>query len=252
MYRINTCGYNISNPDRDVISRPRGSGDALFLLLHTPMEILQPPCGAAQPGACLLYLPGMPQHYRAVKEFRNSYVHFTLPEGAPPFGLPAGAPFYPANPDELNAILKLLYAEYLTRELHYEEKADALLRLLLVSAARGIEQSQRGREDLPLYLQFRKARLEILSRCSEEWDTARMCRLVNLGKSQFFAYYRKFFHNSPKAELMAARLDRAKNLLSNEAMPVQQAAALAGFRSLPYFTRYFKEACGCTPREYKG
>ena len=33
------CDYNRSNPDHDMINRPSGSGDYLFLYLITPMKI---------------------------------------------------------------------------------------------------------------------------------------------------------------------------------------------------------------------
>ncbi len=253
MYRVNFCGYNISNPDRDIISRPNGSGDYLFLLAQTPMEFYQPKLAKpAQPGACILYTPGRFQHYQAVKEFRNSFVHFSAePEDLEPYGLPENTIFYPGNQEELNSVMKQIYVEYLTKDLHYERKIDALLKLLFIAVSRHLDKvSQHHGEDLPLFLEFQNARLQILWHCDREWSTEQMCRMVNLGKSQFFSYYRKFFHTSPKADLLEARLDRAKELLTNEAMQVQQAAALSGFGSLPHFTKYFKASCGCTPSEY--
>lgn len=255
MYRINYCGYNISNADRDTIYRPGGSGDYLFLLIHSPMEFYQPRLPApAEPGACIFYSPGFPQHYQAVREFRNSFVHFTADaELLIPYGIPENRVFYPGNREELNDLLKQIYAEFLTKDLHCEKKLAALIDLLLISISRHLSHASRhSGENLTLLLTFQNARLQILSHCEEEWSTDRMCRLVNLGKSQFFSYYRTFFHNTPKAELLAARLDRAKDLLTNEAMQVQQAAALSGFRSLPHFTKYFKETCGCTPSQYAG
>lgn len=253
MFKANYCGYNLSNPDHDVIYRPNGSGDYLFLLFQTPMEILRPRTGQhAQPGACILYPPGLCQHYRAVREFRNSFVHFSAdPEMITPYAVPENTVFYPGNQEEINYILRQIYSEYLTKDLHYERKITALIHLLLIAVSRDLTQASQHRgEDLPLLLLFQNARLQILSHCEEEWSTERMCRLVNLGKSQFFSYYKLFFHSTPKAELLAARLDRAKDLLTNEAMQVQQAAALSGFHSLPHFTKYFKEMCGCTPSEY--
>lgn len=253
MYRINYCGYNISNPDRDVIYRPNGSGDYLFLLVQSPMEFFRPRLsGYAEPGACMLYAPGLCQHYQAVKEFRNSFVHFSADSTDLEFcAIPENTVFYPGNQEEINYLLRQIYAEYLTKDLHYEKKMDSLMNLLFIAVSRHLNQASQHRgEDLPLLLDFQKARLQILSHCDEEWSTERMCHLVNLGKSQFFSYYKLFFHNTPKAELLAARLDKAKDLLTNEAMQVQQAALLSGFRSLPHFTKYFKEACGCPPSEY--
>ena len=253
MYQVNFCGYNFSNADRDTIYRPNGSGDYLFLLIQSPMEFHHPRLTVpAQPGACILYAPGFPQHYQAVREFRNSFVHFSVdPDHLSRYQISENHIFYPGNTEELNQYLKQIYAEFLLKDLHYEQRISALTELLMIAFSRSLSQAARhSGENLTLLLDFQKARLQILSHCAEEWSTERMCRLVNLGKSQFFSYYRMFFNNTPKSELLAARLDRAKDLLTNEAMQVQQAAALSGFRSLSHFTKYFKEICGCTPSEY--
>lgn len=255
MFQTDFCGYNFSNPDRDIIYRPSGSGDYLFLLVHSPMEFYQPQLDKpAEAGACILYAPGFPQHYQAVREFRNSFVHFSAGYSElERYGLPENQIFYPGANEELNSLIKQISAEALTKDLHYEQRADALVTLLLVALSRRVNHAMHHQgEDLSLLLAFQNARLQILSHCHEDWSTERMCRLVNLGKSQFFSYYKLFFHNTPKAELLAARLDRAKDLLTNEAMQVQQAAALSGFKSLPHFTKYFKESCGCTPSEFRG
>lgn len=253
MFQVNFCGYNISNADRDTIYRPKGSGDYLFLLIQSPMEFKAPKLSApAKPGACVLYTPGHPQHYQAVRGFRNSYVHFSAEPGdLAPYQIPENTVFYPGSSDELNSLLKQIYAEYLTKELHYQKRLDSLVTLLAVSLSRRINSiSQHGNQEMALLMSFQKARLQILSQCWEDWNTEKMCGLVHMGKSQFYSYYKMFFHNSPKAELLAARLDYAKNLLTNESMQVQQAAELSGFHSVTHFTNYFKEACGCTPKEY--
>lgn len=78
-----------------------------------------------------------------------------------------------------------------------------------------------------------------------------MAALTNLGTSQFYSYYKMFFNRSPKSELLDARMERSKYLLRVEKLPVAQAAAQAGFDSLPHFTRYFKKVCGMTPSEYR-
>ena len=78
---VNYCNFQYFNRDCDRIYRPGGSGDYLFLLLHSEMAFRLPE-GAFQnrPGACILYTPGTPQDYQALRTFKNSYVHFSAPE----------------------------------------------------------------------------------------------------------------------------------------------------------------------------
>ncbi len=251
MFQIHYCEFSRKNDDHDVIFRPYGSGDWLFLLFLAPMSVsFETETAVAPAGSCLLYSPGAYQKYRGVEVFRNSYVHFSAPEEEiRRYGIPWNRILYPASPDALNRQIRVMQEEYLNRGQHWKEMGDLLLRRLLISTARSLEQGA-GDPD-SLLSQFQKARLAILSQCEEEWDIYRMCGLVNMGKSQFYRYYRQFFQASPRDELLAARMDRARNLLTNEAMQVQQAAALCGFKSICHFTRYFRQICGCTPGEYQ-
>ncbi len=251
MYSVHYCEFSKQNPSTDVIYRPSGSGDWLFLLFLAPMSVtFTDHTEIAEAGSCLLYSPDAYQNYHAVGNFRNSYVHFAAGEDSPvSYGIPQNCIFYPASPDSINRQIKTLQAEYLAPSPHSEEMTDLLLRQLLITTSRLVEKGRHPAD--PLRIQFQQARLTILSRCEENWDIQRMCTLVNMGKSQFYSYYRRFFNASPKDELLAARMDRAKNLLINEAMQVQQAAALCGFKSICHFTRYFRAVCGCTPGEYQ-
>ena len=51
-------------------------------------------------------------------------------------------------------------------------------------------------------------------------------------------------------DLIEARIEKAKTLLTNEALQIQHVAEMCGFSNISHFTRYFKKQCGCTPREY--
>lgn len=251
MYQVHYCEFSRQNDANDHIFRPNGSGDWLFLLFLAPMQVtFRDHTEIAQAGGCLLYSPEDYQDYRAVGVFRNSYIHFGC-DGETPlrYGLPQNRTFYPSSPDLLNQQVKLIQEEYLNRDDYTREMEDVLLRRFFVTAARLLDKNGHPSDNLRQH--FQQARLTILSRCEEPWDIGRMCALVNLGKSQFYSCYQSFFGASPKEELLAARMDRARNLLTNEAMQVQQVAALCGFNSVCHFARYFRKACGCSPGEYQ-
>ncbi|MFQ7553488.1 MAG: helix-turn-helix domain-containing protein [Blautia marasmi] len=57
-------------------------------------------------------------------------------------------------------------------------------------------------------------------------------------KSQFYSCYQKFFQSTPHADLLQIRMDKAKNLLTNEALTVQQIAQMCGFSDFSHFSRY--------------
>ena len=85
-FTLNFCEYNRSNSDYDRIFRPEGSGDFLFLLFKTPMKVyLGSQLTVTRENACIFYIPGNPQHYQAVRKFRNSYVHFSCGQNGSDF-----------------------------------------------------------------------------------------------------------------------------------------------------------------------
>lgn len=105
-------------------------------------------------------------------------------------------------------------------------------------------------EEEGLYRDFQALRMEMLRHYEKHWTTEQLCNRINLEKSQFYAYYRQFFHSTPHNDLLQVRLDKAKNLLTNEALPIQQVALSCGFRNMSHFSRYFKQQCGCSPKDW--
>lgn len=253
MYRLNFCEYNRSNQDYDTIFRPSGSGDYLFLQLKSPMKIyLDGRLSITRENACILYTPGTPQHYQAVRRFYNSYLHFSSDENpAEIFQLPENTVFYPENPSQIDSCISRLQQEYFSNLAFREEAVHCLITFLFLSLSRSLTQVSGKKEDTGnLYPLFQNLRLKMLASCEEDWDMERLCRQVNLEKSQFYAYYRDFFSSTPKNDLLRARLEKAKNLLSNRALQVKEVALLCGFHNQAHFSRYFREYCGCPPGEY--
>ena len=257
MLTTNYCHYNFSNPDYDIIDRPNGTDDYLFLYFLTPMKIrLHGRFLPTKPGACILIPPHTPTYYQAVKHFTNSFVHFNGPEADGlveryPF-IPRNEIFYPMDINEINGILKEIYIENTARQLHYGDAVHMLICKLFLTLSRQLNaSSQILEEDSSLYETFQKARLTLLTHPEKDWDVASMAALTNLGTSQFYAYYKRFFRASPKAELIRVRLERAQYLLSHENFSIAAVAQYCGFCSLSHFTRYFKEKYGCTPGDFR-
>lgn len=253
MFQINYCDYNVGSYDRDIISRANGSGDYLLLLIHAPMDFtIDGQVTEAKEHGFILYTPGTMQYYQARKEFRNSYIHFSAKSNyVEQYNIPTNTVFYPNNYEDINQYIKDIVVEYLTKDIFYISKSNTLMEQLFISIARYLRQSgELSNTNLSLYYEFQKARLQILSTCEQPWDVPEMCSLVNLSKSQFFSYYKTFFNSTPKAELIQARIEKAKNLLTNDTMLVRQVASLCGFQNIYHFTRYFNEICGCSPGNY--
>lgn len=255
-FSIQFCEYNYSNPDYDQIYRPNGSGDYLFLLFKTPMKVyLDKKLSISKENACILYAPGYEQYYKAVHRFRNSYLHFSCKADLKKqYRIPLNTVFYPGNCEEIDACIRLLHKEHIANDLFSDEYEYTLFQQLMITIARGLKSHQihgSGTEGDNLYSAFRKLRLEMLTNYAKPWDTTELCKKVSLEKSQFYSCYQKFFQSTPHADLLQIRMDKAKNLLTNEALTVQQIAQMCGFSDFSHFSRYFRKQAGCSPLQWR-
>ena len=118
MISVDYCGYHTHNPDSELIYRPTGTANYLFLLVLAPMTFRFPGRSAlkVKSGACILYAPNQYQNYQADREFFNSYVHFSCKhEIVDPYDIRQNEIFYPYNTEELNWLLKQIYQEFLSQ-----------------------------------------------------------------------------------------------------------------------------------------
>ena len=63
--------------------------------------------------------------------------------------------------------------------------------------------------------------------------------------------FRKAFGRTPKEEILRLQIDRAKQLLRETTLRIEQIAERSGFRAFKYFARAFRREAGQTPRAYR-
>jgi len=250
------CGHNVFEADKLTIRRPNGSGDFLFLLLFTPFNIYQePPANRAPittlPNACILFPPDKHHHYQAVDTFKNSFIHFTPDYDLPSvYKIPTGAVIYPKKHETINQYIRSIVFETANKNPHYERKIGCLIEQLLIELSRELHSAEPGIHNTPLYSQFQRIRNSLISNCEADWTIESICKPAHMEKSQFYSLYSSFFNTTPKADILNARIERAKYLLTNQELQVYQVAEMCGFKSVSHFTRYFKKRNLCTPTEY--
>ena len=282
MFRTDYCGYNYHNPDKDTIYRPTGSGDYLFLHITSNMNFYFPDerkndfvslsneyrqsdntkfierdgrrlyMTSAFPGDCILFSPGNMQYYEAITSFSNSFVHFTCePDEIQGLQVEMNRLFHPGNDEIIVDTLRRIQFEYLSKQQRRERMIDLLIKQLLIAAERSVTGPVEEIQQTEIYSFLTSYRVNMLQRCSEEWNIEKICKETHLGRSQLYHYYKAFFHASPGDDIIAARIDKAKHLLTNKELRILDVAAQCGFTNINHFNRYFKQECGMSPSEYR-
>lgn len=92
-------------------------------------------------------------------------------------------------------------------------------------------------------------RKEIYRNPQKKWTVEELARMMSLSDAYFQRMYKKTFQVSISADLIHARIEMAKLLLS-EGTPIAETAEHCGYSSDVYFMHQFKKETGKTPTEW--
>lgn len=84
-----------------------------------------------------------------------------------------------------------------------------------------------------------------------EYNVEALSADMALNRSHFYRRLRTISGQSPTEFIRTIRLRRAAQLLGESGMTISEITFLCGFNSPAFFRKYFKEAYGMTPSEYK-
>ena len=253
MIHVNYSGYDVSDENYFRVLRPFGSGDYLFVFFLTETDVIFPDgIESAEMGSFAIFRPGDVQDFSARREYHVSFVHFSCGEAEfNRFGLPTNRLFRLDDPTPIDKYLSRINVEYYTRADFAEDALDLTMRRLFIHIAREFKRTSFETEkERRLYRLFCQARFTMLSNCEKEWASTNMSQMVDLSRSQFYKYYIDFFGISPMADLQQARIEKAKNLLTNRELQVTEVAERCGYASIHHFSRTFKEHTGLSPLQY--
>lgn len=202
-------------------------------------------------GTCIFYTKDTLRDYVSMENYVNSYVSFNCPsELFSKLGIKTNKAIYPTNCGDINDIVFKLCSENATRGKGFEEKFQSLILDLLVTVARGTNQSDfRKQSDLKNSLS--QIRAQFLSDIVNPPDFNTLLRDAGISRTQGYKLYSKFFHTSPNEDLIWARLEKARNLLRTDPnAKIYFVVSACGFSNVSHFFRTFKSRYGYTPKDY--
>ena len=135
--------------------------------------------------------------------------------------------------------------------LHYVTELETALDRFPDAAAESpiVSKSERSRNAMQEKL--RQLRQKMRETPGETWTVERLCAETDLPKSTLQKHYKLQFGKSLFEDLIEFRIDRAKRLLTETALPLGEIAVLCGYSTDSYFMKQFKQMTGLTPTEYR-
>lgn len=139
------------------------------------------------------------------------------------------------------SLMALLYSEINGRGSYRNLLISELLKLLT------------GVEAKPLNATMRVQTVfnEIESRLQQPWTVKFMAEKCFLSEEQLNRISKTLFGCSPRAKLIALRMEKAVDLLKYQDWTITMIAHRLGYRDPYNFTHRFRHFYGCSPREYR-
>lgn len=161
----------------------------------------------------------------------------------------AGQPFLSFSGGERSRLERLL-AEMLEeqdgKQVGYETVLKAQANILLTMIFRSMAGQTGGKEILgPEFLE------NLRQRCAEKLSLQELARSCFYNPSYFSRRFKECYGITVTEFISQSRLEKAKRLLEETAMPVDEVALECGFGSRNAFYKLFRAHLGMTPKEYR-
>jgi AraC family transcriptional regulator of arabinose operon len=257
-FRIDGINVNGIQKKGFTIDRPQGIKDYVFIHFTSTVEMMQNGIVfTVHPNNCIIFTPYHPQWYASLNnEFSNNWFHFTgenVNQVFELFDIPLNEVINVENWEFIPVIIKEIMKEFYTKDYYWNEHINSLLLKLFASTGRSLH--RRTKQYTPYKTTmleiFKKIRIDMLNRLNLYWTVKIAANIANVSESRFLVLYKEFFGISPITELLSARIEKAKLLLTNYNFGMNEIAETVGFNDVCYFTKQFKKMVGCTPGEYR-
>jgi AraC family transcriptional regulator len=158
--------------------------------------------------------------------------------------------------ETLTRLARAIVGEMSAERVGHAAMLDALVRQVVIHLLRGhltvrksdqIELSRAG----PVDRRLRRAIEFIHDNFGREIAVEEIASAAYLSEYHFARFFKQISGVTPHVYLANLRLERARKLLAETALPISEIASLVGYQSQSHFTKMFKSVTGVTPRAYR-
>ncbi len=229
------------------VLRENGYPHYLLLLTKTPALF---ECGGkwvnVQAGTAFLFRPGQRHSYRAAGEsYADCWMHAAAQTPLLFEEFPFAKPVPLHSAERFFALFRIIEDEFFAERRTRESVVRSLTSALLEMLASEIE--VRG----PLFYPFLSFREALFSAPARAWRAEDAAKELGVSCGYFHALYKKFFRTTFIADLVAARIQAAEELLLSTPESIERVAERCGYMNTEHFIRQFKQATGVSPLRYR-
>jgi len=255
MSPVGRCGYNVVHPDGFTVARPNGSGDCLFVLFRSKMEVeTRGERVVTDKNHYILFRKGSSQFYKALEPMVHEWFHFESEELEScweQLGLPFDTLMKAHDPFYISRKVSEIQGELIHNGEHSPAIIEATVRCLFMKLSDLHGRIEQNRPMSKYYEPFVALRNAIYSSPSDSFTVDGLAAKLNMSRSYFQKLYKEMFGVSVTHDVIRNRLEHAIHLLENTTYGIGAIAHLCGYENEVHFMRQFKSNVSMTPSQYR-
>lgn len=259
MIELVAMGVNTDHMPGETRRHSDGMPHYVFIQMLTPgFASVSSGIRRIEPYECVLYAPRTPRVLNpqdAESSFRDNWVFFKgdgAREMIERYGIVPGRIYHPGALHSVAECFRMLFSEYIRPDERDHELSTLIMRQIFIYLSRSnqIRTSEKS-ADSAYADQLAQIRFDIYQDVARAWNVGELARRLNMSTTWFDKIYQAQYGLSPKQDVLRARIERAKSMLSFTDHSLRDIAQLTGFQNEYYFSRSFRSRVGMTPGEYR-
>ena len=249
---------SLDNPQKPDFVREREHGivDFLFLRFHANTTLIIKDKTYTLTKPCMFLLDSNTPHkyFSNSDHYTDDYLHFAADNRQhflSELTFPLNTPIYYSNDSAIRDTLHMIQTEHENQNPLAAQSIDLLMRYLFVKVSETWMQSQQLNTSVPHYYDLLQVRNNILSAPEHPWKIEDLAEQAHLSPSYFQVVYKKAFGITCMNEVINAKLEQAKLLLTSTELSVSAIATEVGYNEVYHFIRQFKKSTGMTPGAFR-
>lgn len=237
--------------------RKKGHENWSFLHFWKPVRIfVGGELVQTRPNAVLIIKKGVPQQiYSPDNDLIHDWFHFDgdgIEQILSDYGLECDKLYYPGSCSFITDLVQEIEGEIFASETFSDRLINSYVSVLFSLLARHLNSTEEDYAvDYQTQIDFKALRNRVFSNLEFNWTINAMAEQVNLSESRFYAVYKAIFKTTPNQDLILARMEYAKRILSqNTTVAILDVALECGYSNEFHFIRQFKKHVGMTPKQF--
>jgi len=253
--KIIQSGYNYHEHSGFSISRPDGVGNYLLIIFRSPAYVkLGEETHHIDGNHMIIYRRDTPQYFGADNsEFINDWVQFELDDNdlliCQNNGILFDTIIHIADVYPISRLIELLWIERWFNNRNMEASKALLLQLLLLKISDIMDPNVIKTSHNAIDLMIVKR--DIYSAPEKDWTIDNICKKLSISPSHLHYTYKQLFGTTIKEDVISARINRSKDLISNTNYSIARVAQMVGYENDVHFMYIFKKKTGFTPSQYR-